>query len=330
MPIEVLDNNQPIDQGAIISEVVSQNQRFILGAKLESADFQFIDVADAVSFAALPEGAFFTDINTASGLNRVGRKIAGQRKYLAYEQELKTYVVDEIAKLKPIAVNPSTNPILPTSTNDRPIYAGQEIVFLTAGTVEGRAVEAGGIAIALTDIPVGTKITWNQLQYNGAGMQVTPILLRDSIRLDGSAGSDGATEKAIADAIISIRNLLQSAIQVVDERLSTALQNLTNRVTSVENRVTNLEGKPNWLEEFVIIGNGINQIFKVALSHKYINTPVLIWSILAGNKYIRINDQDGEVVTEDGVQYLKAAFAGVPSVSMFKVSVQGLVAPSAS
>lgn len=326
MPIEVLGNQlQP--NSSILSEIISQNQKFILGAKLESADFQFIAVDDAASFAALPEGAFFTDLDP-NGLNRVGRKISGQRKYLGYEQELKAYVVDEIAKLKPIAVNPSVNPVLPTSTADRPIYAGQEIVFLTAGTVEGRQVEAGGIAIALADIPVGTKIDWNQLQYNGTGVAVTPILLRDSIRLDGTAAGDGATEKAIADAIIAVRNFLSNAITVLDSRVTTELTNLLNRVITVENRVTVLEGKPELKEEFVVFGNNQDQTFLIQLQNKYQTSAQLIWYMLFANGYVRINEQDGDVVEINGQSFFKAAFAGIPASNQFKVSVQGLVAPA--
>jgi hypothetical protein len=331
MPIEVLDdNNQTGNQTPeILPEIISQHQRYILGAKLESADFQFIPVGDVAAFAVLPEGAFFTDASVA-GLNRVGRKIDGQRKYLAYEPELKAYVTEEIAKLKPVVVNPSIDPTLPTSTFARPLYAGQQIVFLTAGTVAGQAVEAGAVATVTEDIALGVPVTWEKLIYNGAGIQVSPIVLRDAVRLDGSAGSEGVTEKGIADAINLTKGQLSTDINAVDTRLTARADNLSNRIISDELRIEALESKPEWKEEFIVVGNGQSQLFKIALQNRYINTPVITWTIITQNGYMKIQPQDGEITAENGQQYLSAAFAGVPAQNQFRVSVQGLVSSTAT
>jgi hypothetical protein len=325
MPIEVLNNNNQSENNAstIFSEIVSQNQRYILGAKLENADFHFIPTTDTQTFAQLPEGAFFTDTDS-SGLNRVGRKIGGVRKYLAYEQELRAYVTAEVAKLKPIAVDPATDPTFPVSTATRPISAGQQIVFLSAGTVAGQAVEAGGVAVATSDVAVGSRPTWQQLIYNGTGIQITPINFRSSVRLDGSASTtQGVTEKGIADALTSAKAELLTRFSTIDGRLA---QN--ESLDAVQNlKINELKAAPTWAEEMIFVGNGTNQVFKIALQNRYLNPPQLIWYMLMGSKYVRINDQDGDVITENNVQYLSAAFAGVPASSQFKVSVQGL-APS--
>ncbi len=360
MPIEVLDNSNEENSGqpsTVLPEIVSQHQRYILGAKLEHADFQFIARDDNATFAELPEGAFGTDIDE-NGLNKVFRKIGGIRKYLAYEEETYAYITNEIAKLNPVVVRGGQ---LPVATVEKPLFEGRTLIFLETGTVDGREVEAGGTAYVKETVPVGDQVTWDNLEYNEptSGIEVAPINLRDTLRLDGSAGTDAVTEAGIAAALIDVRTGLSLDISEVDERLGGRISNVEGRLTTAEsgiennalgiqglderlggveseivdiheeqvsqhNRLTVLEGKPTWAEEYKFVGNGADQTFKIALDNKYSGTANIIWHVLMAGGYHRIQPQDGDVVTENGTCYLKAAFAGVPSNSQFKVVVQGM------
>lgn len=360
MPIEVLNsNNEESTQEVVVApEIISQHIRYILGAKLEHADFQFIARDDDATFAALPEGAFGTDVDE-SGLNKVFRKINGERRYLAYEKDTKAYVTQEIEALKPIVVKGTE---LPAATEEKPLYEGRTLIFLTSGVVDGREVEAGGTAYVVNSVEQGNKVTWDNLEYNEptSGIEVAPIELRGDVRLDGSAGSEGVTEKAVADAIIDTRDRLNSQITDTKEELSSRISDAEGRISGAEasiqengsaiasldsrtgilenetaalrsenqvqdGRLDFLESKPVLVEETITIGNSVDDIFKVALSNKFINTPILIWKVLMSGSYVRISPQDGDVSLEDGACYLKAAFAGTPSRNQFKVTVQGLV-----
>lgn len=360
MPIEVLDNSNEENSGqpsTVLPEIVSQHQRYILGAKLEHADFQFIARDDNATFAELPEGAFGTDIDE-NGLNKVFRKIGGIRKYLAYEEETYAYITNEIAKLNPVVVRGGQ---LPVATVEKPLFEGRMLIFLETGTVDGREVEAGGTAYVKEDVLVGDQVLWDNLEYNEpkSGIEVAPINLRDTLRLDGSAGTDAVTEAGIAAALIDVRTGLSLDISEVDERLGGRISNVEGRLTTAEgsieenaleiqglderlggaehdiqeiyaeqvvthNRLTVLEGKPTWAEEYKFVGNGADSTFKIALDNKYSGTANIIWHVLMAGGYQRIQPQDGDVVTENGTCYLKAAFAGVPSNSQFKVVVQGM------
>lgn len=356
MPIEVLDNEETNNNnGTVFPEIISQHQHYILGAKLHNADFQFIDFTDSQKFSELSEGAFFCD-NDANGSVRVGKKVNGNRKYLAYIDEVRAYVTEQVEALKPIVINPNTTQQFPISTAEKPIFKGKNIIFIPGGTFAGNSVEAGGVAIVNEDIPVGMRPTWAQITYNGVGNQVTitPIILRNNIRLDGSAGSEGVTEAGIANAITAVRNQLQNQITVLDSDLRSLITNISNRVTTLErnygsqaeaisalqtstnslnSRVTQNEGsilelknRPIWAEESVVIGNGTDNFFKIALNNKYITTPILIWEALFGQTYVRISQQDGQTIEENNSQYLIAAFAGSPAVGQFRVSIQGTIA----
>jgi len=237
MPVDVLQNDgQPVvNPNNSYPEVLSQHQRYILGAKLEHADFQFIPRDNTQAFAELPEGAFFTDTD-ANGLNWVGRKINGKRKYLAYDDEIKAFITDEIAKLYPIAVKAGEG--LPISTADKPLFEGRRIVFLFTGPIEGRedGVTAGATATVSRTIPLGETVTWDDLLYNEAErIEITPINLNDIVRRDGSASAtEGVTEKAVADALTNTEQQLNSTISAVDERLTSQVQNVSNSVASLE------------------------------------------------------------------------------------------------
>ncbi len=333
MPVDVLQNDdEVVVQETVLSEVVSQHQQYILGAKLEGADFQFIPRDDQPAFAALPEGAFFTDVDD-NGLNWVGRKIDGKRKYLAYD-DIKAFVTDEVAKLYPVAVLPGEG--LPTSTVEKPLFKGRRIVFLGTGTVDGREVTAGATATVAAEIPLGNSVSWDDLLYNEAErVEITPVNLGSVVRRDGTASStDGVTERAVAEALTATESGLNQAISEVNNRLSSEVNNLGNAVSSLEieqgeqdERLTQLESAPQWLEEFIKIGDGTNQIITKNLAHAYLNTPIVTWFMLMGGRYVAINNQDSDFITEDNMQKLVCAFAGAPSVNQFKVSIQGFARP---
>ncbi len=332
MPVDALKNdNEEVVSQKLVSEVVSQHQKFILGAKLENADFQFIPRTDAITFASLPEGAFFTDVDE-NGLNWVGRKIDGKRKYLAYDDDIKAYVTDEVAKLYPVAIKNAEDG-LPTSTRDKPLFEGRRVVFLFSGEVEGTEVTAGATATVSRTIPLGESLTWGDLLYNSAEqIEITPINLSDVVRRDGSASTtEGVTERAVADALDATESALNQSISEVDGRLTSEISNVSNSVSSLrieqgeqDERLTELENAPQWLEEFIKIGDGVNQVITKTLANQYINTPIVTWFMLMNGKYMEINKQDSDFITEQGVPKIVCAFAGVPAQDQFRVSVQGL------
>ncbi len=382
-------------------QIISQNQEFILGAQLENAKLYFVGQADTTAFNAMADGALAHDEHGYF------RKDTGTRVYFADEADVlaaiaaaKTEVINE---LRGIVLDPATTSVLPTA----PIGGytqGRYIEFVGAGTVDGVAVESGGWAVIKTTIPEGQQITWSDLAYNSptSGAAPTPdattsvagkVKITEEIPLDGSADHLAvATEKAVADALISVRDDLETQISGVQTTLQSAIDNHTGQISALDTRVTaaessitsqgtrlttaetsiadqgtrltaaetsiadqgtrltaaetavadaqtrvtaveaeqaaqdtrldTLEALPTWQEEEVLIGDGTNSSFSIALTKTYIGTPMLTWFILSGGNYVRINSQTADVVSGN----LEAAFAGVVSSNLFKVVVSGMVA----
>ncbi len=368
MPIEALNNRDEVPNNPNeilgIDDIRSQDLTFILGASIKDGDFQFIAREDADTFASMREGAFGTDTDE-SGLNKVFRKINGQRQYLVYESEARAFLTTEIAKLKPITLSPAAGDELPTSTSEQPLYRGRRIIFLSNGVIGSTEVQAGGLAFVQSDIPEGATVTWNDLEYNGPGtadaIDITPISLRDFIRLDGGAGSDGVTEKAVADAIISTRDEINNNISGVESRLTTGITDLQGRVSATElndveqneqitglisasesltrevrtleaqtetqeSRIGELESEPKRAEETVTIGDGASTEFKIPLRNKFVGTPDFTWKIIAsGGRYNRmVSSQGGYLTEEDGVCYFNIKWNNLPPLnSQFRVVVKG-------
>lgn len=356
-----------------MSQIISQNQEFILGAQLENAKLYFVGQTDTTAFNAMADGALAHDEHGYF------RKDTGTRVYFADEADVlaaiaaaKTEVINE---LRGIVLDPATTSVLPTAPTGG-YTQGRYIEFVGAGTVDGVAVESGGWAVIKTTIPQGQQITWSDLAYNSptSGAAPTPdvttsvagkVKITEEIPLDGSADHLAvATEKAVADALLSVRDGLETQISGVQTALQASIDNHTGQISALDTRVTTaessiasqgtrltaaetavadvqtrvtaieasdtaqngrldaLEALPTWQEENVMIGDGVNSSYSIALSKSYIGTPVLTWFILSGGNYVRINSQTADVVAGN----LEAAFAGVVSSNLFKVVVSGMVA----
>lgn len=335
MPLENIPNSESTttESSVVSPEIISFNTRYILGAKLQQADFEYIAVSNDARFAELQEGAFFTDLSS-EGLNRVGRKLNGQRVYLVYESEMRAYVTAEVNTLKPSVVDPAEDTDFPVATVERPVYEGKTYVFLSAGTFLGQAVEAGSTAVAKSDIAVGQRPTWADLVYNGASntIEITPIVPLQSVRLDGSAVTDKlVSEKGIADAINAFKVEINSSIALLDTTLRGLITSLSNQVAAntqaIANLALELAALPKILSESLDIGDGINQLFEIPLVNKYLKTPAIYSFYRVGSALTRMQyGCDAQVkANSDGTQSLVVAFSGVPSVNQFKIEVQGEV-----
>ncbi|MDJ0733517.1 MAG: hypothetical protein QNJ47_05415 [Nostocaceae cyanobacterium] len=93
-------------------------------------------------------------------------------------------------------------------------------------------------------------------------------------------------------------------------------------------RLRNLEQRPQWIEEWVTIEGVTDRIFSRTLVHGYIETPIVTWFMLMGDKYVEINKQDSQCNNVGNQTVITCAFAGNPTNGQFRLSVQGLALPT--
>ena len=82
-------------------------------------------------------------------------------------------------------------------------------------------------------------------------------------------------------------------------------------------------------EEIIYVGDGEHREFRIPLENSYKGSCRLFWYYSINGSYLRVKEQDGDVITENGKDYLIAAFAGIPSESQFKVVIQGIATSNA-
>ena len=233
---------------------VAQHLKFQGGAQF--VDFKPVFITTAPSGAddwnALQEKSMFYDENG------IGWKLNGQRTYFQSEADVNNLIAAAITAADSRHFFDPTTQSNPTSPNGS-IKAGDTFVVSAEGTWDGIVLKKGDILEAITDIsgtPVGSDFLLNRAQ---TGLENVPnattafhgiVKLIESIRLDGSATHTDSvpTEKAVADAIIAVRDELNLTISQVQQTLQTNIDANTALINALDSRVNTLEGEMDAVE----------------------------------------------------------------------------------
>ncbi len=326
MPIEVLDNsnnnNQP--ETNFYPEVISYQTEYLAGATVANLDIAFISTADVAAFAAM--------LPDTLGRDEKGffQKVNAERKYLAWENDVIDFVVQEVSRIeglteRPVLIDPARTGGT-TNLPIGPLKAGQRLFFISTGTVSGRAVELGGLGVVTADIALGVALTWEQVAYNDPTDVVIPSTTE--VRADGASDSLIPTEKAVATFVKAFRDALTFDISNLRTQTFARLDNLDGQIATHNSRLTQLETLPVPGKDTVILCDGVNRDFRIELSNYYLDpeTCSINWYFRYSNgQYGRTIPQDGEVVNENGKSYFKAFFARPYATGLFKAVVVGAV-----
>lgn len=234
---------------------VGQHLKFQGGAQF--VDFKPVFITTAPSGAddwnALAEKSMFYDENG------IGWKLNGQRTYFQSEADVNTLIANAVSAADSRHFfDPTTQTSGPVSPNGS-IKAGDTFVVSVEGTWDGISLKKGDILEAFADItgtPLGSDFLLNRAQ---TGLENVPnattafhgiVKLLETIRLDGSATHTDSvtTEKAVADAIIAVRDQLNLTITQVQTTLQTNIDANTALINSLDARVATLEGEMDLVE----------------------------------------------------------------------------------
>ncbi len=337
MPIQVLNpENEVQPEVTVYPEIISYKTEYKPGAIQINAIFDFVALDDLEGLAAKRDGVLFTTLDE-QGVERLARKVNGKPELLVYMSDLTAYVTQEVAKLKPFGIF-EDNPTLPTSTELRPISQAARLVFLFSGTVDNREITAGATASVVRDIPVGEKLTWEDLLYNEAEqLEIQPLELQERVRRDGSAQKDVAvSEWGVNQALTEVEQSLGGTIAEINSRLTSENNRLNGSLASQaitieeqNQQIEQLLKAPQCTEEEKRIGDGVSQIITVRFDKKFTTRPRIQWQHLKGNGlYVDNKAQDGNLQLVDGRYELTCAFTYIPNPGEWKIIAIGDATPS--
>ncbi|MGB1253299.1 MAG: hypothetical protein ACPG8W_21990, partial [Candidatus Promineifilaceae bacterium] len=282
-----------------------------------------VSLANTERFTALRPYARFRDEQGT------GWKVNGQRVYFTSFEDLAMMKKEIIAALKPIPINPND---LVDTWMGAPYEAGQKLIVIADGELNGIPVEAGGIIDIWRDVPATEAVTWmSNAAYNSPTDKTVSLI--SELKLDGSDPSDeGATAEAVADAINRRYNEMVALVEQTTVALSKRIdKNQTTTVAlessvktfkkSVNGRLADLESRPTYDEEqhvltedMQIFNDGVTVIYQKVLDNVYAGSRIQpLVDVQYGGSWVSTPLVDADVYTLNGQT---VAFIGVDNENL--------------